>query len=163
MSRAFSPLNSSVMSQLYQDHHTQIRTLLSQLISSQPTYQNLEWRLDVQVRGVLVVGGLMFVLHIQTRSNRFRGSEPAPFGPNFYFRLLFPAGESFAPSAGRSHGNHPAAPDLGQRQQQQSSAGGPQNPPASHLQPGSCAGCSEDQPHPADPAEHQVAQRGSPI
>ncbi|XP_013872886.1 COMM domain-containing protein 2 [Austrofundulus limnaeus] len=35
--------------QLYRDHHSQIRTILNQLVCSQPAYQNLEWRLDVQL------------------------------------------------------------------------------------------------------------------
>lgn len=36
--------------QLYLQHHSEIRSILSQLPSNLPAYHNLEWRLDVQVR-----------------------------------------------------------------------------------------------------------------
>ncbi|KAM4548377.1 COMM domain-containing protein 2 [Odontesthes bonariensis] len=41
-------LNQTLL-QLYLQHHTQIRSTLSQLLPPQPTYHNLEWRLDVQL------------------------------------------------------------------------------------------------------------------
>ncbi|XP_068449372.1 COMM domain-containing protein 2 [Clinocottus analis] len=41
-------LNQTLL-QLYLQHHSQIRSILSQLPSSQPAYHNLEWRLDVQL------------------------------------------------------------------------------------------------------------------
>lgn len=39
----------SFLSQLYLQHRTQIRSILSQLPPTLPAYHNLEWRLDVQV------------------------------------------------------------------------------------------------------------------
>ncbi|KAM4738944.1 COMM domain-containing protein 2 [Anableps anableps] len=41
-------LNQSLL-QLYLQHKHQIRSILSQLLCSQPAYHNLEWRLDVQL------------------------------------------------------------------------------------------------------------------
>ncbi|XP_037530647.1 COMM domain-containing protein 2 [Nematolebias whitei] len=45
----FSEELNRFLLQLYQEHRGQIRTLLNQLVYSQPAYQNLEWRLDVQL------------------------------------------------------------------------------------------------------------------
>lgn len=45
------PLTSSgFFFQLYLQHQSQIRRILSQLPSKLPAYHGLEWRLDVQVR-----------------------------------------------------------------------------------------------------------------
>ncbi|XP_029285629.1 COMM domain-containing protein 2 isoform X2 [Cottoperca gobio] len=41
-------LNQTLL-QLYLQHHSQIRSILSQLPSNLPAYHNLEWRLDVQL------------------------------------------------------------------------------------------------------------------
>ncbi|XP_024114512.1 COMM domain-containing protein 2 [Oryzias melastigma] len=40
---------NQVLLQLYRDNQAQIRRILSQLIPSQPSFHQLEWRLDVQV------------------------------------------------------------------------------------------------------------------
>ncbi|KAL7396629.1 hypothetical protein ABVT39_008971 [Epinephelus coioides] len=40
---------NQILLQLYLQHHKQIRSILSQLPSNLPAYQNLEWRLDVQL------------------------------------------------------------------------------------------------------------------
>ncbi|XP_069007077.1 COMM domain-containing protein 2 [Embiotoca jacksoni] len=40
---------NQILLQLYQQHHSQIRSILSQLPSNLPAYHNLEWRLDVQL------------------------------------------------------------------------------------------------------------------
>ncbi|XP_023264625.1 COMM domain-containing protein 2 [Seriola lalandi dorsalis] len=40
---------NQMLLQLYLQHHSQIRSILSQLPSNLPAYQNLEWRLDVQL------------------------------------------------------------------------------------------------------------------
>ncbi|XP_061593416.1 COMM domain-containing protein 2 [Cololabis saira] len=45
----FSEELNQILLQLYQQHHGQIRSILSQLVPSQPAYHNLEWRLDVQL------------------------------------------------------------------------------------------------------------------
>ncbi|KAM6921372.1 COMM domain-containing protein 2 [Xenentodon cancila] len=45
----FSEELNQILLQLYQQHHSQIRSILSQLVPSQPAYHNLEWRLDVQL------------------------------------------------------------------------------------------------------------------
>ncbi|XP_070764998.1 COMM domain-containing protein 2 [Enoplosus armatus] len=40
---------NQILLQLYLEHHSQIRSILSQLPSNLPAYHNLEWRLDVQL------------------------------------------------------------------------------------------------------------------
>ncbi|XP_031696018.1 COMM domain-containing protein 2 isoform X2 [Anarrhichthys ocellatus] len=40
---------NQILLQLYLQHHSQIRSILSQLPSNLPAYHNLEWRLDVQL------------------------------------------------------------------------------------------------------------------
>ncbi|XP_030584188.1 COMM domain-containing protein 2 isoform X1 [Archocentrus centrarchus] len=40
---------NQMLLQLYQQHHSQIRSILSYLPSNLPAYHNLEWRLDVQL------------------------------------------------------------------------------------------------------------------
>ncbi|XP_054452862.1 COMM domain-containing protein 2 [Anoplopoma fimbria] len=40
---------NQILLQLYLQHHSQIRSILSQLPSHLPAYHNLEWRLDVQL------------------------------------------------------------------------------------------------------------------
>ncbi|XP_028260649.1 COMM domain-containing protein 2 [Parambassis ranga] len=40
---------NQILLQLYMQHHSQIRSILSQLHSNLPAYHNLEWRLDVQL------------------------------------------------------------------------------------------------------------------
>ncbi|KAF7203786.1 COMM domain-containing protein 2 [Nothobranchius furzeri] len=45
----FSEELNQFLLQLYQQHHSQIRSILNQLVHSQPAYHNLEWRLDVQL------------------------------------------------------------------------------------------------------------------
>ncbi|XP_034564735.1 COMM domain-containing protein 2 [Notolabrus celidotus] len=40
---------NQLLLQLYLQHHSQIRSVLSQLPTNVPAYQNLEWRLDVQL------------------------------------------------------------------------------------------------------------------
>uniref|UniRef100_A0A3P9CJG4 COMM domain-containing protein n=1 Tax=Maylandia zebra TaxID=106582 RepID=A0A3P9CJG4_9CICH len=47
-SLSLEELNQMLL-QLYLQHHSQIRSILSHLPSSMPAYHNLEWRLDVQV------------------------------------------------------------------------------------------------------------------
>uniref|UniRef100_A0A3Q3GGI3 COMM domain containing 2 n=1 Tax=Kryptolebias marmoratus TaxID=37003 RepID=A0A3Q3GGI3_KRYMA len=50
----FSEEVNRFLLKLYQEHQGQIRTIMKQLICSQPTYQNLEWRLDVQLASRLL-------------------------------------------------------------------------------------------------------------
>lgn len=45
----FSEELNQVLLQLYLQHHSQIRGVLSRLPSNLPAYHNLEWRLDVQL------------------------------------------------------------------------------------------------------------------
>lgn len=45
----FSEELNQILLQLYLQHHSQIRSTLNQLLPTQPTYHNLEWRLDVQL------------------------------------------------------------------------------------------------------------------
>uniref|UniRef100_A0A3P8X107 COMM domain containing 2 n=1 Tax=Cynoglossus semilaevis TaxID=244447 RepID=A0A3P8X107_CYNSE len=45
----FSEELNQILVQLYLQHRTQIRSILSQLPPTLPAYHNLEWRLDVQV------------------------------------------------------------------------------------------------------------------
>ncbi|KAK2815972.1 hypothetical protein Q5P01_026439 [Channa striata] len=45
----FSDELNQILLQLYLQHHTQIRSILSQLPSNLPAFHNLEWRLDVQL------------------------------------------------------------------------------------------------------------------
>nr|XP_020476568.1 COMM domain-containing protein 2 [Monopterus albus] len=40
---------NQILLQLYEQHRSQIRSILSQLPSNVPAYHNLEWRLDVQL------------------------------------------------------------------------------------------------------------------
>ncbi|XP_040041147.2 COMM domain-containing protein 2 isoform X1 [Gasterosteus aculeatus] len=40
---------NQILLQLYLQHHSEIRSILSQLPSNLPAYHNLEWRLDVQL------------------------------------------------------------------------------------------------------------------
>ncbi|KAG7513604.1 hypothetical protein JOB18_012372 [Solea senegalensis] len=40
---------NQILLQLYLQHHSEIRSILSQLPSTLPAYHNLEWRLDVQL------------------------------------------------------------------------------------------------------------------
>uniref|UniRef100_A0A671XZE4 COMM domain containing 2 n=1 Tax=Sparus aurata TaxID=8175 RepID=A0A671XZE4_SPAAU len=45
----FSEELNQILLQLYLQHHSQIRSILSRLPSNLPSYHSLEWRLDVQL------------------------------------------------------------------------------------------------------------------
>nr|KAF6381579.1 COMM domain containing 2 [Pipistrellus kuhlii] len=50
----FSEELNKLLLQLYLDNRKEIRTILSELAPDLPSYHSLEWRLDVQVRGLVL-------------------------------------------------------------------------------------------------------------
>ncbi|XP_005734283.1 COMM domain-containing protein 2 [Pundamilia nyererei] len=78
----FSEELNQMLLQLYLQHHSQIRSILSHLPSSMPAYHNLEWRLDVQLARRSVRQQLIPMLTMRVHLTRSDGHS------NYNSRIL---------------------------------------------------------------------------
>ncbi|XP_041791713.1 COMM domain-containing protein 2 [Chelmon rostratus] len=85
---------NQILLQLYLQHHSQIRSILSQLPSNLPAYRSLEWRLDVQLasRSVRLQVIPMLMMHLLLKrgcdSSSSSSSRVLQTDPNTLLHLI---------------------------------------------------------------------------
>ncbi|XP_051259364.1 COMM domain-containing protein 2 [Dicentrarchus labrax] len=81
---------NQILLQIYLQHHSQIRSILSQLPPSLPAYHNLEWRLDVQLasRSVRQQINPMVTMRLLLKRGRDSSSRVLQTDPSTLLHLI---------------------------------------------------------------------------